>query len=80
MPPLEHRVALEVPDFPMFWAYEQWLRQWPPSEGYARIMITARVQWADRRDQLNETMNSLLYMGCPSLNWIHVTSTKPIER
>ncbi len=73
MPSLRHDVAVEVPDFPIFRQYMRFLHTCR-SDGLVGVMMSSREQWAKRREQLRQTIASLLGTGRPSLVWVRVTS------
>ena len=65
-------LAIELPDFPISWAYLRW--HWEqPSDGLVAIVVSAREQWADRTELRAAVIRSLLHTGRPVPVWVYVS-------
>ncbi len=70
---VERHVVIEVPDFPMFWAYQQWLAE-QPSHNLVGVTIVNQHDFITSRGQqaVRETIESLVSAGRPALFWVRV--------
>ena len=70
--PLEYRVALELPDWPIGRMWMNWYTQTGSSEGCVPVILSSRSEWLARPEVLRRALQSLMTTGKPTLNWVGV--------
>jgi len=75
---LERYIGIEVPDFPLFWRYQQWLTA-QPSDEVVSVVIVNRKDFVQSRGEeaLRRTFHTLLTAGRPDLLWVHLWARRP---
>ena len=64
-------LAVEIPDFPIFREWMQWLNT-QGSSGQVAVTMTAQQQWANRREELRGSLRSLIQTGRPEAHWLMI--------
>ena len=64
-------LAIEIPDFPIFHDWMQWLDT-QGSSGQVAVMMTPRGEWDNRRHKLEGSLRSLLQTGRPEAHWLMI--------
>ena len=65
-------LAIELPDFPVSWAYLKWHSQ-QASDGMVGVVDSARGQWVDRPGLMAAVFHSFRQTGRPFPVWVHVS-------
>ena len=78
---LVQHLGIELPDFPICYAYQQWINTLPlqPGRTPAALVITAREQWRGgaRQAAQKEILAKLLQGARPPTLWIRMIGNDP---
>ena len=70
---IERHVCIATPDYPVFWAYQQWLQQLPKDKvkDAVPICIQARGIFLEAygKDGVKQALGTILDSGRPALLW-----------
>ncbi len=73
---LDSEVCLELPDFPVAHAYQQWTSSLPADALQVTTVVSSRAAWADRQFLCAQVLRELLGAGRPHPVWIRIAYKK----